>query len=196
MDLNNFRTSLVQDMNNMFKDCNSLVYLDIDNFDTSSTLNMNYMFSGCTTLTSLNVNSFDTSKAKNMAYMFDNCVSLLSLNLNNFKTTNLINTNSMFSGCNNNIIFCMNKTMIPGILRELYSKNPNFIINCSYLDLIKDNSKKCRTIDFLNNTCKIDNNLYEINTMINNIRNEIISNHSLDSILATIFNGEKNDILI
>ena len=136
--------------------------------------------------------------------MFDNCVSLLSLNLNNFKTTNLINTNSKFSGCNKNIIFCLNKKKIPGILRELYSTNPNFIINCSYLDLIKDNSKfiedekkkKCRTIDFLNNTCKIDNNLYEINTMINKLRNEIISNHSLDSLLATIFTREKNDILI
>ena len=203
LDLNNFRTSLVQDMSNMFKDCNSLVYLDIDNFDTSSVLNMINMFSGCTILTSLNVNSFDTSKVNNMAYMFNNCASLLSLNLNNFQTTNLINITSMFSGCNN-IVFCMNETKIPEIALELNSTNPNFIINCSYLDLFKDNrqfiedekNKKCSTIDFLNNTCKIDNNLNEINTMINNIRNEIISNHTLDSLLATIFTGEKNDILI
>ena len=49
LDLSNFNTSNVIDMNNMFYGCSSLTSLDLSNFDTSNVLFMNYMFRGVNT---------------------------------------------------------------------------------------------------------------------------------------------------
>ena len=47
----------------------------------------------------------------------------------------------------------------------------------------------------MKNICKININLNEEKIMINNIKNQI-TNHSLDTILESIFTGDKNDILV
>ena len=219
-DLKNFDTSLVTRMSGMFYGCSSLLSLNLNNFITSNVNNMNEMFKGCTSLIYLHIDNFITSNVNSMSEMFSNCKSLLSLNLSNFETTNLKTVTSMFSGCNISLIFCMDEKPIRKIVKELNSTNPDYINNCSYF-LVKENNKiienenndedkdededededkvdknkKCSTIDFLKNLCKINNNINEENTMINNIRNEI-TNHSLDSLLENIFIGEKNDILV
>jgi len=50
-------------MSCMFWDCSSLTTLDLSNFDTSEVTNMQSMFSHCSSLTNLDLSNFYTSKA-------------------------------------------------------------------------------------------------------------------------------------
>ena len=52
----------------MFRNCESLKSLDLSNFDTSQVTDMNNMFQNCYTLTSLNITNFDNSKVTNLGY--------------------------------------------------------------------------------------------------------------------------------
>ena len=99
LDLNNFDTSNVTNMSEMFNSCSRLQSLDLSRFDTSYVTDMGSMFSGCSSLTELNVNNFDTTNVTNMGSMFSGCSSLTELNVSNFDTTNATNMGSMFSGC-------------------------------------------------------------------------------------------------
>ena len=80
----NFDTSNVHNMTNMFENCQTLTSLDLSNFNTSSVRNMSGMFEDCSALTSLDLSSFDTSNVFNMDYMFYNCTSLSSLDVSNW----------------------------------------------------------------------------------------------------------------
>ena len=99
IDLSNFNTSKVTDMNSMFLSCSHLISLDLSNFDTSNVYDMRYMFSVCSQLTSLDLSNFVTSKVKYIFSMFDGCSQLTSLNLSNFDTSKVTDMSSMFSGC-------------------------------------------------------------------------------------------------
>ena len=48
-------------MGGMFSECSSLISLNLSNFITSSVTEMDYMFDGCTSLTFLDLSNFDTS---------------------------------------------------------------------------------------------------------------------------------------
>ena len=96
LDLSNFDTSRVTDMKYMFRDMSSLTTLNLSNFDTSQVAYMNSMFSG-TSLTSLNLSNFDTSKVMKMSNMFFNMRNLTSLNLTNFNTSKVTDMEDMFS---------------------------------------------------------------------------------------------------
>ena len=96
LDLSNFDTSQVTDMKYMFRDMSSLTTLNLSNFDTSQVAYMNSMFSG-TSLTSLNLSNFDTSKVMKMSNMFFNMRNLTSLNLTNFNTSKVTDMEDMFS---------------------------------------------------------------------------------------------------
>ena len=96
LDLSNFDTSQVKYMNYMFSYMSSLTTLDLSNFDTSQVAYMNSMFSG-TSLTSLNLSNFDTSKVMKMSNMFFNMRNLTSLNLTNFNTSKVTDMEDMFS---------------------------------------------------------------------------------------------------
>ena len=93
LDVSNWDTSSVKDMNSMFQGCTSLTQLDVSGFNTSSVTSMNNIFYYCSNLTSLDVSNFDTSKVANMDNMFYGCTKLTQLDLSSFKT-NL--TRSMF----------------------------------------------------------------------------------------------------
>ena len=99
--LENFNTSNVETMADMFMDCNSLKSLDLSSFDTRNVSNMGYMFYRCFGLTSLDLSSFDTRNVSNMGYMFYRCFGLTSLDLSNFDTRNVTNMKSMFYYCEN-----------------------------------------------------------------------------------------------
>ena len=99
-----FDTSKVSDMSYMFDGCSKLTSLDLgDKFDTSNVENMSYMFYNCRMLTSLTLgDKFDTSKVSDMSYMFNGCSSLTALTLGeNFNTFNVTKMSGMFSGCDN-----------------------------------------------------------------------------------------------
>ena len=86
-------------MEYMFSDCYALKSLDVSNFDTSKVTNMDRMFYACRELTSLDVSNFDTSKVASMASMFGNCAGLTSLDVSNFNTSNVVNMRTVFYGC-------------------------------------------------------------------------------------------------
>ena len=98
LDLSNFDTSQVTDMKYMFRDMSSLTTLNLSNFDTSRVTNMEVMFYGMSSLTSLDLSNFDTSQVKYMNYMFSYMSSLTTLDLSNFDTSQVAYMNSMFSG--------------------------------------------------------------------------------------------------
>ena len=59
--------------------CYSIIYLDLSNFDSSSITNMNNLFIYCRSLSSINFGNFDTSNVLDMSYMFLYCFSLSSI---------------------------------------------------------------------------------------------------------------------
>ncbi len=99
INLNNFDTSNVTNMLNMFYGCTNLSTLNISNFNTSKVTIMQGMFRGCTNLLELSIGELDTSKVTTMYGMFWNCSSLASLDVSSFNTFNVTNMANMFSGC-------------------------------------------------------------------------------------------------
>ena len=94
---------LNNDAHYMFYGMRNLTTLNLSNFDTSQVTNMNYMFYGMRNLTTLNLSNFDTSKVTNMSYMFslrdyDELMDKLEkIYVNNdFDTTKLTNFSDMF----------------------------------------------------------------------------------------------------
>ena len=79
LDLSNFDTNKVTNMDGMFYGCYSLASLDLSNFNTSNVTNMNGIFQECSSLTSLDLSSFDTSNVTYMGWMFQGCKSLTDL---------------------------------------------------------------------------------------------------------------------
>ena len=60
----------------MFKNCEKLKELDISNFKTDNVKNMNSMFYNCISLEKLTLSEIKTEKVKDMSFMFKNCKSL------------------------------------------------------------------------------------------------------------------------
>ena len=100
LNLSNFNTSSVTNMNNLFCESWKLKNLDINNFDTSLVIYMDSMFSH-TGLTSLDLKHFNTDSVKSMARMFSSNQELTSINLCSFNTSAVINMEKMFMFCEN-----------------------------------------------------------------------------------------------
>ena len=101
LDVSNFDTSKVTNMEAMFAGMPSLTTLNLSNFDTSKVTRMNSMFEGVSRLTTLNLSNFDTSKVTNMEAMFGYMYGLTSLNISNFNTSQVTNMRDMFSNIRN-----------------------------------------------------------------------------------------------
>lgn len=67
----------------MFRDCSRILSLDLGDFNTSKVTDMQYMFSECLNLTQLDLSSFDTSKVIDMYNMFYNCKFLNTIYISN-----------------------------------------------------------------------------------------------------------------
>ena len=83
----------------IFYDCNNLKSLDISNFNTSSVTNMEYMFYNCNNLKTLDLSNFNISSLTNMRSMFYDCNNLISLDLSNFNTSSVTNMEYLFYNC-------------------------------------------------------------------------------------------------
>ena len=101
LDLSSFDTSLVMNMNDMFRGMSNLTILNLSNFDTSNVTNMDFMFSGMFNLTALDISNFDTSKVTSMFYMFSGMSNLASLDLSSFDTSQVTDMCGMFNGITN-----------------------------------------------------------------------------------------------
>ena len=84
----NINTSLVENMNNMFHKCESLTTIDLSNFDTSSVTEMVQTFSRCKSLKFIDASKFNTSKVKSMFDIFAYCEELLAVNVSSFDVSN------------------------------------------------------------------------------------------------------------
>ena len=100
LDLSNFNTEKVTDMRGMFWECSNLTSLNLTRLNTENVTAMNGMFYGCTKLESLDLSKFNTAKVTKMNQMFYNCYALTSLDLTSFNTAKVENMTEMFNGCN------------------------------------------------------------------------------------------------
>ena len=101
LDLLNFDTSNVTNMNNMFSDCKSLENLNLSRFNTKNVVNMSGMFFNCEKLEYLDISSFNTNNVKTTNCMFMDCKNLKELDLSNFSISNVKTMDYMFFGCCN-----------------------------------------------------------------------------------------------
>ena len=117
----------------MFYGCSSLKSINLSNFDTKNVINLNSMFYGCSSLKSIDLFNFNTSKISDMNYIFYNCKSLSSINIKNFYTNStvyLFNENCYMNGTiytNKNIYDKMDNTS-----RKLIN---NWNIYCFYYNI-------------------------------------------------------------
>ena len=70
LDVSNFNTLSVLDIECMFLDCESLISLDLTSFDTSHVIYKNSMLFQCISINSLDLANFNTSAVTDMSYMF------------------------------------------------------------------------------------------------------------------------------
>ena len=96
---NNFNTTNVTDMHNMFAYCSSLTSLDLSNFNTTNVTDMRNMFTWCSSLTSLDLSNFNTAKVTYMSGMFTLAQRLTSIEMSSFNTSNVTDISGMFQYC-------------------------------------------------------------------------------------------------
>ena len=70
LNLINFNTDIIEDMQGIFQGCSSLKELNLTNFNTNNVTNMSWMFYGCSSLKELNLNNFNTNNVTDMSCMF------------------------------------------------------------------------------------------------------------------------------
>lgn len=92
-------TSDAENMEYMFKDCESLETIDLSKFDTRNVESMNSMFVNCYKLQSIDLSSFNTEKVTDISYMFFACESATEINVSSFNTLNVEKMHSLFRNC-------------------------------------------------------------------------------------------------
>ena len=99
IDVSKFNTANVTDMGSMFNGCSSLKEIDLSKFDPSSVTDVSSMFYGCTSLTEIDLSSLSSSKLTNMMGLFANCSSLTNINFGGLTTAGVTYMQYMFAGC-------------------------------------------------------------------------------------------------
>jgi len=93
--------------------------LNLKNFDSKKLTNMDYIFYKCYSLSSLDLSMLETTNVKSMKFIFNYCTNLTKLNLEKFNTNNCDNFDAAFSGVNDiNII--INKENNGKLLEKIY----------------------------------------------------------------------------
>ena len=176
----NFNTSSVNNMKEMFYDCKYLESLDLSTFNTKSVTSMEKMFSNSQSLISLDLSNFDTSSVINMKEMFSGCSSLIYLNLNSFMEKNNVDIDFILNNINNGTIYCINEEKSPKISSVI--KSNNFKNDCEN-DCFNNNKKK---IIINKKICieKCSNDpeyIYELNNICYNYNPNILDDEQTES---------------
>jgi len=183
----------------MFKECKELEYLDLSNFITSNVTDMEIMFYGCHKLKEIKgINNFNTSKVTNMNLMFSECYELEFIDLSNFNTINFTDMTDMFKGCYSlkeikgiNNFNLLNVTKKSGMFSECYELKG---LDLPYSDnSFNDNLNYTNTASF---RCTYDiksNN--EVN-IINNILIEGIINEEIKSKIKILDGNQKKELVL
>lgn len=106
---NNFDTSNVVSMKNMFMNCQNLTDIDLSSFNTESLIYMTGMFQMFDTKAQADRGgklksiifgpNFNTSSVTNMSYLFYHCNSLEDVDISMFNTSKVTNMSGMFYQC-------------------------------------------------------------------------------------------------
>ena len=116
-------------MSGLFAYTGKLTSLNVDNFKTSNVIEMDYMFYGMHSINFIDLSNFNTKKVKNMKYMFANCENLTSIKLSNFDTSKVTNFQAMFLGLNNIELDLTSFNFLNGeIFTEIFYGCENLII--------------------------------------------------------------------
>ena len=154
IDLSNFDTSNVTDMESMFYGCNSLTSIKgLENFDTSQVTNMSQMFYDCAKIRTLNVSNFDTSNVANMSDMFSMCDLLSDIKgLENFNTSQVTTMESMFYGCDSLTSLNLSNWNTSNVIRagSMFS----FCSGLRTIDLSNWNTSNLKVIASMFDKCK------------------------------------------
>ena len=87
-------------MRRMFYECSLMEELNLSNFDSSNVTDMEAMFNECHKLKEIKgINNFNTFKVTKMKAMFNECNELEYLDLSNFDTSNVTDMEAMFNKC-------------------------------------------------------------------------------------------------
>ena len=112
--IENWNTSKITSMNQLFYQCKKLTSLNISEWETGQVTDMGSMFQECEKLETIDMTKWDTSKVASIYCMFKDCVSLTSLDMSRFT-----NCKDMGSFCIN----CTNLVTITGLDTSKYSTN-------------------------------------------------------------------------
>ena len=96
LDIGKWDTSKVTSMVAMFEEARGLTNLDIGKWDTSKVTSMIAMFSEASGLTNLDIGKWDTSQVTNMRWMFKGASSLTNLEIGKWNTSQVTNMGEMF----------------------------------------------------------------------------------------------------
>lgn len=99
LDLSEFNTSNIVNMERLFGWCRQLRVIDLSNFSTGNVVNMCCMFAGCKSLQKLDLSNFNTGNVTDMHGMFLGCESLEELDLDSFDIGNVEDIGCMFYKC-------------------------------------------------------------------------------------------------
>lgn len=97
IDFSHFNTSKVKIMTGMFAG-SYLPSIDIRNFDTRNVVDMQYTFAGLKNVRRLDLHGFDVSKVNNIGAIFSGNPTLVSLNLANWQLDSIHAMDSLFAG--------------------------------------------------------------------------------------------------
>lgn len=100
LDLSTLDTSLVDEMQMTFFECNNLATIKgISNFKMSRVTTVFGLFQSCVKLTELNLSSWNVSSLRDMGSFAYGCTNLKTLNITGWKTNKLVTIYSAFQSC-------------------------------------------------------------------------------------------------
>ena len=100
LNISGWETGQVTDMGNMFQECEALASLDLSNWNIGKVTTMNNMFYACRSLTEIiGIENFDTTELTQCYQMFYQCQLLTSLDLSEWNTSKLTSAYWMFRTC-------------------------------------------------------------------------------------------------
>ena len=169
IDVRNFDSSKITNMQSMFRECTSLKTVDTTNFNTSNVTSMNMMFYGCSGLTSLDVTYFDTSNVTDFAQMFELCKNVTSLNVRYFNTSKAVYMRNMFSLCGS-----LTSLDVSNFNTSNSTEHSYMFYGCSgltSLDVTNFDTSKSLGIDFMFGNCTNLENIDVSNFDTSNVKN-------------------------
>jgi surface protein len=100
INLENFNTIFVENINYMFGNCFFLQNVDVSKFNTTNVTTMIAVFLSCNVLQSLDLTNWDTRNVTSMNHMFCNAFYLKHLDLSTWNTKNVVDMQYMFAANN------------------------------------------------------------------------------------------------